>query len=370
MGGLPRRDLWLLPLIAVLTVLSMLAVAEAAARIVWPEQLVNGCRKSDPVLGYRNRPDCVSVMKAAEGPWYENRYNECGYRSAASCGPVAPGTPRVAMLGSSIAEGYLVGYADTMASQLEGDLGTLCSRRAEVQNLGGIGYFGAVLAPRMDEALRLKPDALVLVMMPFDLEGLAAGERVAVTQAATGPSLQQRLFADLKLSRALVVAQHVLFETPSVYLPLYLRYGDKADFLRPPFSPSWQARLRAFDAMMGTLADKARQAGIPFMVAFVPQEAEVALMAHRAAAAGTDPEALPAALATIAEAHGATFADTSHLLRREPAPERLYYQVDGHLAGDGQRIAAKAIATNLAGIGQGPLAACHAPAPGLADAAP
>jgi hypothetical protein len=68
MGGLPLRDLWLLPLVAVLTVIAMLAGAEAAARALWPEQLANACRMSDPVLGFRYRPHCASVMKTREGP--------------------------------------------------------------------------------------------------------------------------------------------------------------------------------------------------------------------------------------------------------------------------------------------------------------
>ena len=37
-------------------------------------------------------------------------------------------------------------------------------------------------------------------------------------------------------------------------------------------------------------------------------------------------------------------ARTSDLLRTRPSPERLYYQVDGHLSGDGQPWAAQSIA--------------------------
>ena len=88
MEKLPRRDIVLLPLISMLTLLCMLAGAEVITRIVWPEQIVNSCQVPDPSLGFRYRPNCSSTMKSAEGPWYTNDYNECGYRSAASCGPV------------------------------------------------------------------------------------------------------------------------------------------------------------------------------------------------------------------------------------------------------------------------------------------
>jgi hypothetical protein len=69
MAGLPRRDLWLLPLIAACTVLGLLAGAEALARVAWP--------------GWRFRPDCRSRVELAEGPRVDYAYNCCGYRSDA-----------------------------------------------------------------------------------------------------------------------------------------------------------------------------------------------------------------------------------------------------------------------------------------------
>ena len=82
------------------------------------------------------------------------------------------------------------------------------------------------------------------------------------------------MFEELKQSRALNMAQHFLFRNPSVYLPLYLRYGDKADFLRPPFSPLAGAAADAGRADR-RLAEKAHRANVPFILGFVPQEAQV-----------------------------------------------------------------------------------------------
>jgi hypothetical protein len=67
---LPRRDLWLLPLISLMTVIMTLAAAEPCTRLLWPEQPTDSCALPDPDLGYRMRPNCTSVMKAAEGPLY------------------------------------------------------------------------------------------------------------------------------------------------------------------------------------------------------------------------------------------------------------------------------------------------------------
>jgi hypothetical protein len=98
------------------------------------------------------------------------------------------------------------------------------------------------------------------------------------------------------------------------------------------------------------------------MLAFIPQEAQVALMAAgRAVPAGIEPTALQTAIADIAARHGAWFADTAQALRAQAAPERLYYQVDGHLSGQGQPIAAAYIAQRFAAEAAGPFADCRQP---------
>jgi hypothetical protein len=348
MRDLPRQDLWLLPLIAALTVLVLLAGAELVSRWMWPTQLVDACSMPDAALGYRFRAGCSSVMKAAEGPWYTNSYNDCGYRSAASCGALPPGHRRIALIGSSLSQGYLVAYSDTMAARIEADLTWMCGAPVEVQNL--------------DEALRLRPDAVVDVTAPFDLENSlvedAAGAVVPPPPPPPPPGLRRRVFMALRESRALVVAQHFMFRNQSIYLPLYLRYGDKANFLRPPFSAPWQERLRRLDTLVGVLAQRAQAAGVPFMLAFVPQAAQVELMDEPIVPPGIDPAALPAAIAGIMARHHAWFADTSAALRARPA-DQLYYIVDGHLSAEGHALAAALIVRRLVDEPGSPFAGCQ-----------
>jgi hypothetical protein len=364
MGGLPRRDLWLLPLISVLTVFTLVVGVEIASRIIWPQQLLNTCRLSDPQLGVRYRPNCSTIMKTSEGPWYVSAYNSCGYRSDAPCGPLPDGRRRIALLGTSLSEGYLVPYRDTIAARLETDLTRSCGIPVEVQNLGTLANFGDQLLFRMDEALKLQPNAVVLVLAPFDLQEDLVRPPVA---APPEPSPQKHLFQIVKGSRALEMARHFLFRNPSVYLPLSLRYGDRADFLRPPFTDKWQERLQVLDRIVDGLTMRARQAGIPLVIAFIPEEAQVALMAPgRTVPPGVDPEALPAAVGAIASRHGAAFIDTSLRLRTDPAPEQFYYAVDGHLSGDGQPAVGAYIAQRLAADAGQPFADCKsANTPGL-----
>ncbi|HEY1502874.1 MAG TPA: SGNH/GDSL hydrolase family protein [Stellaceae bacterium] len=346
LGDLPRRDLWLLPLISLLTICVPVGGAELAARLIWPQQLANSCRLADPKVGVHYRPNCSATMKTSEGPWYVSAYNDCGYRSDASCGPLPPGHRRIALLGSSLSEGYLVPYRQSIAARIETDLTHSCGAPVEVQNLGAMAAFGDQLLPRMDEALRLHPSAVLLVVAPFDLE--------EDLDPAIGPSppktgLPERVIQKLKDSRAIEMTQHYLFANPSIYVPLYLRYGDRADFLRPPFTEKWRERLQILDRIIAGLAARAQAANVPFALVFIPQEAQIALMAPgQSAPPGIDPAALPDAIGAIAMRHGASFIDTSLRLRDDTAPERFYYAVDGHLSDKGQPAAGNYIAHRLA----------------------
>jgi hypothetical protein len=347
---LPRRDLWLLPLISLLTVIVMLGTAEILARVLWPEQPDNSCAIPDPYLGYRIRPNCSSVMKVAEGPWYTSQYNECGYRSPQSCGPVPAGTRRIALLGSSVAEGLAVPYEDTIAARLADDLTAQCKTPVEVQNLGSAAYLGTRLIPRMKEALALDPDAVLLIVTPWDIETELNAEPPKIAGAAEQAAFggrQKQLSVLIKESRTFTIMEHYLFRNRSFYVPAYLHYGDKADYLRPPFTPAWQTRLQRYDELVGQLSDMAHAAGVPLMLSFVPAPATMVMMTEPHPPAGVDPYVFIQAINGIAARHGAEFVDTSPALREHDLPERLYYQVDGHLAGLGQPIAAQSIAEGL-----------------------
>lgn len=186
MQDLPRRDLWLLPLISVVTLVTLLAGAEMLARVGWPDEVFNSCQKiDDSPLGFHYRPNCSSTMKAAEGPWYTNDYNECGYRTAASCGPLAPGHRRIALIGASLSEGYLVEYPNTIGARLAADLTAMCGRPVEVQNLAATGYNGRRLLARMDDALALRPNAVLLTQAVFDVEMQLDDATLPITGAET-----------------------------------------------------------------------------------------------------------------------------------------------------------------------------------------
>src|ERR1700685_1906170 len=82
---LPARDFLILPLLMLLTCVFLAGITEVTARVVWTEHLEDSCVISDPTLGHRFQPNCVSHSKSLESPWIINHYNDCGHRGDESC---------------------------------------------------------------------------------------------------------------------------------------------------------------------------------------------------------------------------------------------------------------------------------------------
>jgi hypothetical protein len=356
--GIARRDFVLLPLVGVLTVLVMLGVAEITTRIIWNSHEENSCVVSDgSAEGYHLKPNCTSLEKNPEGPWARYHFNECGYRSNTSCGPVSAGTLRIAVIGASVSQGMYVPYEDTFFALSANDLRRICNRAVDVQNLGKPRSSPLNAYRHLDEALALKPDVIVWLLAPFDLEQQidpqALADRNKTEQPAKASdvheslSLMRRIQLLVTSSRTVLVAEHFLLQNRDTFLRLYLNYGDKADFLRQPFTAAWEQRFSDIDAIIADTAAKARAAGAAFVVIPVPSRAEAALLnsAHRPA--HVDPFAFGRRLEQIAAAHGAGYVDLMEPFSRIPDAENLFLIVDGHVAAGGQKVIAAGLTHKL-----------------------
>jgi hypothetical protein len=355
---LPRRDYFILPLLSLLTVFLMFVISEATTRALWYAHEENACVISDdPVDGYRIRPNCTARTKGAESPWVTYRFNECGYRSNTSCGPVPPGTLRIAILGASVSQGLNMPYEDTYFARSAEQLSQLCGRPIDVQNLGKPRASPIYAYRRVQDALTLKPDVVLFLLAPFDLEqqidpkALAERDdpahRVVTTDVYEPLSLMRRIQLLITDSRTALVAEHFLLRNRDTYLRLYLHYGDKADFLRQPFTPLWQRRFADMDLIIGGMADKFHTAGVPFIVIPVPSRAEAALLSSPAVPAGVDPFAYGHELEKIADAHGASYVDLMAPFSKIPDANSLFFIVDGHLADLGQKVVATSLTRKL-----------------------
>lgn len=354
---LPRRDYVLLPILSLVTIVVLFGTTEALTRIFWAEYKVSPCLIEDPIGGDRFRPNCAARIKIAEGPWTSYHYNECGYLSETSCGPKPAGGLRIVILGSSVSQALHVPYEESFFARASGEISRACGRSVDVQNLGVPGASPIYAYRRVAEALALKPDMILYVFAPFDLEhqidSKALAERDSRALTSTAPLTTLTLSPMKKLQNALIegrsilVAQHFLFQNTSTFLKMYLLYGDKADFLREPLTAAWQKRFADLDVIIGGMANKARAAGVPLVIMAVPSRAEAALLSSQQLPAKVDPFEFGRQVSAIASQHGAVYVDLMGPFSRVPNAERLYYVVDGHLTSEGQRLTAQSLSQKL-----------------------
>jgi hypothetical protein len=350
-GGLPRRDLAILPLLSLATILFLFGASEISARLIWTEGSTNSCTVEDRVNGARFKPNCTVRSKNAEGAWTTYRYNECGYRSATSCGPKAPGTIRIAILGSSVSQGLNVPYDQTYFARISSELSRACHRNVDVQNLGVPGSSPIYAYRRVQEALALKPDVVLYLLAPFDLEQQIDADELAARNSSTraAPTALVHLTVSplkqveqtLVESRTALVVQHFLFQDRNTFLRLYMNYGDKADFLRQPFTQAWRQRFADLDLIIGDMASQMHAAGVPLVVLAVPSRAEAALLSSAHLLPQIDPFAFGRQIETITSKHGAQYVDLMDAFSRIPDSEALFYVVDGHVTSDGQQVIAQ-----------------------------
>jgi hypothetical protein len=353
----PKRDYVLLPLLSLATILVLCGTTEALTRIFWVEYKLSPCLIEDPIEGNRFKPNCTARIKIAESPWTSYNYNECGYLSETSCGPKPAGSLRIVILGSSVSQALHVPYEQSFFARASGEIRRACGRTVDVQNLGVPGASPIYAYRRVPEALALKPDVILYVLAPFDLEheidsrALAERDNAKLTLAAPLARLtlspMKRLQNALIQERSVLVAQHFLFQNTNTFLKTYLLYGDKADFLREPLTAAWQRRFADLDVIVGGMANKAKAAGVPFVVMAVPSRAEAALLSSQKLPEHVDPFAFGQQVGMIASKHGAVYVDLMAPFSRVTNAESLYYVVDGHLTSEGQKLTAQSLSQKL-----------------------
>ena len=371
LGGLPRRDLIILPMLVLGTLLTLCLLSEVGARLYAPALDDMVCIAGSRSLGLTHgRANCTDTVKIPEGPVVTYSYNACGYRSEAPCGDKPAGGRRIAVMGGSFAMGYAVPYQDSFGARVEQRLRSLCGGRVEQQNLGSLGTNLVGVYRKLGEALALKPDLILVAVLPFDIQDYIPSDQVRDRDQpepkpidTPEPTLVRRLSDFTRSSRALAVARHVMLSDRKLYMRAYAMSGDSGDFLRQPLSAAWERRLADFDTLLGAMAAKTRAAGVPLAVLLGPHLAQVILMTSESVPPGHDPWLLGRRLGEIAARHGVEMIDSTLDFARIAAPERLIYTVNGHPDGKGYAVIAESVVRHLTEDGQSPFAACQAARP-------
>ena len=354
---LPGRDFIILPLLALFSAVLLLSGAEFAARAVWQAKEDSTCDLRTPFSGDRYKPNCTDISKIPEGPWVRSKFNECGYRSDAPCGPKPSNAIRLVLLGSSEALGYLVPYPQTFAGLTEANLTQLCRKQVEIQNLAVAGIHLLQETHRIDEALSLQPDAVVLLVGPGTLGLDAAPQwRPEVSAAAAQPLIQKyswranfiRVKSLLRQSTAFSMVRYYYLQDDDTYLRLQLKTEqDRTDVLREPLSPAWQTRFAFLDAVLEYLSAKTRAKGIPLILVSSLSRPQAALLDLRTSYPNMDPFAFDRHLGQIASRHEIPIIGVSEDFSRLSNVTKLFYVSDGHMNPGGHEILAQSFTRQL-----------------------
>jgi hypothetical protein len=347
----------LIPLLILLTTLTLFATAEIASRILWPSFHSTDCVTRDRFDKAQPVPNCSVKEKIPEGPWVSYDYNACGYRTHDPCGPKPPGTLRIAFLGSSITQGYRVPYENTFAVLTTQAVSRAVNRPVQNENLGYEGLSPIQVYHRVPEALGLHPDLVIYSVSPFDLEektdpAQLAGrndptltfDRPAVT-AYISPL--KRVSNLLMVSKTSIVAEHFLYSNTEAYLRLSLSRGDKTDYMRAPLPPAWQERFADFKVILTDMAARFHEAGVPFVVVAIPSHQIGALLSVEQPPPHTDAAEFGRELGAIAQSVGVMYVDTTESMRHNAHSDRLFYLAESHLNGPGHAVVAQALTQRL-----------------------
>jgi hypothetical protein len=348
---LSRRDYIVLPLLSLITIGFLVTACEVGARIIRPRVEEDSCLVRSSI-GVRFRPNCTSPLKAAEGPWTTDHYNECGYRTMAHCGPKPAGTVRIVLLGSSMTHGSYVPYDETFAARMGDALARDLKRPAEIENLGVFRFDPLDCYRRLGEAMKLDPDAVVFPVAPTDLQDRINPKLFAQRDdpgvAYIRPPSSNNMTALQHLSfrlrndyTSVLLAQYFLFRNTDTFIQHFLAYGEVTDYLRQPFTPAWEARFADLQTLVDEMAERLRARGIPLVLVALPSRVEAALLQPQRRQPRVDAFAFGNRLQRIAGQSGASYVDLVHPFSKLPRPESLYFVVNSHLTAEGHAAVAR-----------------------------
>jgi hypothetical protein len=367
---LPRRDWILMPLISLLTIGILACSTEVIARRVFggSTTLMKNCMvMDDPSTGPRAIPNTACWEKTPESQLVEYKFNSCGHRAGMECLPKQLGTYRIVMTGSSLALGEGVQREQTFAALLPAELSQETGRKVELYNESMGWGFPRSVSLRFNEVLAAKPDLILWILTPGDIEGasLIVYSSSAESRLQGSLTLPERAWLHMKSAftsesyraaaselfnrtRTALLLRHFLYQSQSQYVTAYQMVSDEeGGFLKADPSPSWREHLKQFDSDAAAMEGRAEAAGVPFVAVLVPIRAQVTMISMGKWPAKYDPYRLNDRLRSIITRNGGVYLDILPDYRDIPNPELGYFPVDGHPNAEGHKTIADLLAKAL-----------------------
>ena len=375
-----RRDLVLMPAVSLLTIFLLAISTELLSRWLYPvtQSGFQSCfATNDPTGNAAVKPNSVCWEQIPESSLkVEYRFNGRGHRAGTELSQKPPGTYRIVLIGSSLAQGLFVPREETFAALLPEELSAMTGRKIEVYNEATGGKFRGGPFPTQDSARHFddvfaaQPNLILWVITPTDV--MNAGSKtnadspdrkpLSATDSAYPQSFPKKIMASIargtfgerlkthwEETRTSLVLKHLLIATESrdEYISSYLKNGDDADFLKISPDAKWQTQLENFDSELAEIEGLAKNAGVPLVAVFVPNRPQAAMISNGDWPSGYDPFKLKDEIRDSVESHGGQFIDILPDYRDIPNPERDYFPVDGHPDAEGQAIICSFLAKGL-----------------------
>ena len=321
---------------------------------------------NDSSTGARAIPNSVCWEKSPENPNIQFQFNSCGHRAGMECGAKPADTYRIVMTGSSTVMGERVERQESFAALLPEEISKLTQRRVELYNEGMGWGFSHSTALRFKDVLAQKPDMILWVLTPMDVEkasvvvppvdvigddrslSLPMKAWRRVKEAMEAKSFPSAMGAVFSRTRTALMLRHYLYESQSQYVKAFLSGSDdETGYLKSTWSDEWKGRMISFDADAAEMEREARTAGIPFVAVFVPERAQAAMIAMGQWPAGFDPYKLDDELQSSIVRYGGVFLDILPEFKTIAHPERLYFPVDGHPNPAGHAVISQLLAKAL-----------------------
>lgn len=371
---LPRRDWILLPLICLLTICLIAGSTEIIGTWMFPRADPNNSMQTcidmkEKSTGGRGIPNSVCWNRLSEGTLVEYRLNGCGHRTSLDCRSKPAGAYRIVLFGSSFVFGLGVPIESTFAELLAVQLSHQTGRKIEVYNAGTLFGFQTNADLRSDEILAAHPDMILWMIGARDVRAAsenltAASNEFSLTErqmsyrakvweslksAFAANSLSQAFRAISKKSRAVFLAQHLVYQSQGLYVKSYLQGGEDGGAFQLQPSQEWQGFTKHFESYAAKIESRANSAGIPLVAVMVPERVQAAMISMGASPTGYSPFKLDNELRNIITSHGGTYLEILSDFRNVPNPERNYLPVDSHATAAGDILISGFLATALTG---------------------